>query len=174
MSDELPACRGVGHIVGVGGKAAISCQLVGHAEMRNTVNFRSSLFENKEPKPHFINPCCFGEDLVSWLLRGLQGTSLSLGDSVQEDYGWGFWVEGDYWVAVGVMDDSIGVENPQWVVAVDYDAGLNVWKRLFGKADSPLQLKICEAINSVLRDEPKVTEISWCNEPETDCGENPG
>jgi len=23
---------------------------------------------------------------------------------IQEDYGWGVWVENDYWVAVGVMD----------------------------------------------------------------------
>ena len=155
-------------------RSAWPLRLTPHTPMRNKAYFRSSLFENKEPKPHFINPLCFGEDLVSWLLRGLQVTPFSLGESIQEDYGWGFWVERDYWVAVGVMDDSVGVEDPQWVVAVDYDAGLNVWKRLFGKADSSLQLKICEAINLVLRDEPKVTEISWCNEPETDCGENPG
>jgi len=29
---------------------------------------------------------------------------------IQEDYG-GVWSKNDYWVAVGVMDDSIGIET---------------------------------------------------------------
>ncbi len=142
--------------------------------MRNNVHFRTSLFENKEAGPHFINSRCFGEDLVSWLLLRLQGSPFSLGDAIQEDYGWGFWVENDYWVAVGVMDDSIGIENPNWLISVNYDAGLNLRKRFFGKADPSLQLKICGAINSVLHNEPNVTEILLCDDEETDCDQNPG
>ena len=139
--------------------------------MRNQVSFRTRLFENKEPKSYFINPPCYGEDLASWLLQRLQGTEFSVGEPIQEDYGWGFWVESDYWVAAGVMDDSIGVDQPEWQVSVSFEAGLK--KRLFGKADPSLHLRICEALDSVLQQEPEVTNIRWCNVEETDCGDNP-
>ena len=140
--------------------------------MRNQVSFRTGLFENKEPKSHFINPRCFGEDLVSWLLQRLQGTEFSLGEPIQEDYGWGFWVNDAYWVAVGVMDDSIGVEEPEWSVSVNFEGGLK--KRLFGKSDPSLDMQICEALNSVLQQAPEIANIRWCNVEETDCGDNPG
>jgi hypothetical protein len=66
-----------------------------------------------EAQATFINARCFGEDdLVSWLLESCKATSLLLGEPIQGRL-WrlGFWVENDYWVAVGVMDDSIGIEN---------------------------------------------------------------
>lgn len=141
--------------------------------MRNNAFFQSTLFENKDPKPHFINPCCFGEDVVTWLLENLRPTGLQLGDSIQEDYGWGFWVEGDYWVPVGIMEDSIGADVAEWRLSVDYDPGLSIKKRLFGKADPVLQLRICQAINSALQGEPGITALRWCNDAETDCGETP-
>ena len=31
----------------------------------------TDLFEHREVKPHFINPCCFGEDFASWLKQEL-------------------------------------------------------------------------------------------------------
>ena len=141
--------------------------------MRNVVFFRTNLFENKEPKPHSINPRCFGEDLISWLWEKLQGNSFSLGKPIQEDYGWGLVAENDYWVAAGVMEDSIDVENPEWLITINYDPGPNLIKSLFKKADHSLQLRICEAINSALRKESSITDIRWCDEKETDCGENP-
>lgn len=52
--------------------------------------FRARLFENREPKPHFINPNCFGEDLAAWLLERLKASPLSFSAPIQEDYGWGF------------------------------------------------------------------------------------
>jgi len=42
------------------------------------------------------------------------------------------------------------------------------------EADPSLQLKICGAINSVLHNEPNVTEILLCDDEETDCDQNPG
>jgi hypothetical protein len=137
--------------------------------MRTQVTFRTRLFENKEPKPHFINARCFGEDLVTWLLERLQG--FPLGEPIQEDYGWGFWVENDYWVAAGVIDDSIGADNPEWLVIVDFKPGLK--QRLFGKTDPSLHLRICEALDAVLQREPGITEIRWCDDKEIDCGDHP-
>lgn len=141
--------------------------------MRNNVFFKTRLFNNKEPGPNFINPRCFGEDLVDWLLTRLQDAPFRFSNPIQEDYGWGFWVEKDFWVSVAVMDDSIGIDNPEWLISVNYDPGLNLKKRLFGKIDTAQQKQICDALNRALQNEGRITEIRWCNDKETDCGESP-
>jgi hypothetical protein len=35
--------------------------------MRDAITIETDLFEHREVKPHFINPCCFGEDFAAWL-----------------------------------------------------------------------------------------------------------
>jgi len=39
--------------------------------MDDEITVETDLFEHREVKPHFINPCCFGEDFVAWLLTEL-------------------------------------------------------------------------------------------------------
>lgn len=56
---------------------------------------------------------------------------------------------------------------------MNYDPGLNLKKRWFGKPDPAVSLQIREAIHAVLASEPQITNIRWCNEAETDCGSNP-
>ena len=56
--------------------------------MNREVSFCSSLFENKEVKPHFINDRCFGEDLAKWLIDKLAGNEFSFNEPYQEDWGW--------------------------------------------------------------------------------------
>jgi hypothetical protein len=141
--------------------------------MRNYVSFRSSRFENKIVQPHFINAICFGEDLAAWLLTELRESPWNFSAPIQEDYGWGFWVNQDFWVAISIMDDSIGAEIAEWLLSVEYDAGLNLKKRLFAKPDRTLQAQICTTIHSALGDSPDITEIRWCDDGERDCGDAP-
>src|SRR5262249_30425150 len=35
-------------------------------QMPNPIIIETDLFEHREVKPHFINPCCFGEDFAAW------------------------------------------------------------------------------------------------------------
>jgi len=61
--------------------------------MRDDITIETDLFEHREVKPHFINPCCFGEDFADWLrgrLSPLTAEGFQFTDSIQEDYGWGF------------------------------------------------------------------------------------
>jgi hypothetical protein len=39
---------------------------------RTVVTFESTAFNMAEPKDHFINPCCFGDDLATWLIEELR------------------------------------------------------------------------------------------------------
>ena len=64
------------------------------------------MFEHREVKPHFINPCCFGEDFAAWLkkqIAALEGPGSRFSEIIQEDYGRGFWAwqgKDPFWVAV--------------------------------------------------------------------------
>ena len=109
--------------------------------MDETITVETDLFEHREAKPHFINPCCFGEDFAVWLkeqLSPLLDSGFNLSKIVQEDYGWGFWAwhgKDPFWVALSYVGDGPQEAPAQWVISVNYDPGLSLLKRLFHKPD---------------------------------------
>lgn len=56
--------------------------------MRNTIRFRSPLFNISVPRDYFINPCCYGDDLAAWLAEGLRAKGYQVEGPDQEDWGW--------------------------------------------------------------------------------------
>ena len=109
--------------------------------MEETITVETDMFEHREVKPHFINPCCFGEDFATWLqqeISPLLKTGFRFSENIQEDYGWGFWAwhgNDPFWVALSYAGDGPQEEPAQWVISVVYDPGLNLVKRLFHKPD---------------------------------------
>jgi hypothetical protein len=109
--------------------------------MDRLLTVETEMFEHREVKPHFINPCCFGEDFAAWLKRQLSHlaeSGFTLSDPIQEDCGWGLWAthgKDPFWIALSYVGDGPQEAPAQWVVSVSYDPGLNVVKRLFHKTD---------------------------------------
>ena|SRR5215831_20257201 len=126
--------------------------------METLITVETDLFEHRHVKPHFINPCCFGEDFAAWLkeqLSPLEGNGFKFSESIQEDYGWSFWArhgEDPFWVAISYVGDGPQEPPAQWVISVNYDPGLNIIKRLFHKPDvrelQNLRNKVYEAMTS--------------------------
>jgi len=108
--------------------------------MRDDITIETDLFEHREVKPHFINPCCFGEDFAAWLrnrLLPLEAEGFHFAEPIQEDYGWGFWTShgGDgFWIALSYVGDGPQEDPAQWVISVDHSAGLNLIRRLFRRS----------------------------------------
>lgn len=109
--------------------------------MNESITVETDLFEHREVKPHFINPCCFGEDFAAWLkehLSSLANSGFSFSDIIQEDYGWGFWArrgKDPFWVALSHVGDGPQEGPAQWVISTNYDPGLNFLKRIFHEPD---------------------------------------
>jgi hypothetical protein len=109
--------------------------------MEQTITVETDQFEHREVKPHFINPCCFGEDFAAWLkeeISPLRDSGFSFSEIIQEDYGWGFWAshgKDPFWVALSYVGVGPQEEPAQWVISANYDPGLNLIKRLFHKPD---------------------------------------
>jgi hypothetical protein len=124
--------------------------------MNVSIRVETDLFEHREVKPHFINPCCFGEDFAAWLkqqLSPLAGSGYTFSESIQEDYGWGFWVsrgKDRVWVAISYVGDGPQEPPAQWVVSVNDDPGLNPIKRLVHKADPAVLAELGDRVQRSL------------------------
>jgi hypothetical protein len=126
--------------------------------MEILIAVETDLFEHREVKPHFINPCCFGEDFAAWLrdrISPLENSHFEFSTPIQEDYGWGFWAwhgKDSFWVAISYVGDGPQEPPAQWVISVNPDDGLNLVKRLFHKPDkqvlAALRDRIREAVTS--------------------------
>jgi hypothetical protein len=122
-----------------------------------SITIQTDLFNHREVKPHFINPCCFGEDFAAWLrdqISDLTAAGFTLGQPIQEDYGWGFWATkgtDPFWIALGFCGEGPTEEPGEWNVSVTYDPGLSVMKRLFHKPDGNALALLRERIRDLLR-----------------------
>jgi hypothetical protein len=131
--------------------------------MNYAITIETDLFEHREVKSHFINPCCFGEDFAAWLRRELQPLmqdGFSFSEPVQEDYGWGFWAkrgEESFWLALSYAGEGPQEEPAQWVVS--FDGGRSPIKRLFRKSDATAFTLLRELIWDVIRFNPSMKVI---------------
>ena len=127
-----------------------------------SMTVETDLFEHREVKPHFINPCCFGEDFAKWLqgqLADLATAGFEFSEPIQEDYGWGFRVrrgKESFWIALSFCGEGPTEEPAEWVVSVVSDPGLNVLRRLFHRPDAQALARLRARVWQVLRSTPEI------------------
>jgi hypothetical protein len=115
-----------------------------------SVMIETDLFEHREVKPHFINPCCFGEDFAAWLKQELLHSSnldLEFSEPIQEDYGWGFWAthgKDRIWIALSYVGDGPQEPPAKWVVS------LKQGKRFFHKPNEQPLGQLRDRIRQIL------------------------
>lgn len=64
-----------------------------------------------------------GSEAANWLRAAVEAAGMPCKASIQEDYGWGFWLDSPckIWVAVSFADAEPGDEGkPEWVVSVEH------------------------------------------------------
>lgn len=134
--------------------------------MKNRMIIETDLFEHREVKPHFINPCCFGEDFAAWLKRELSRfpeLRIELSDPIQEDYGWGLWAsrgKDRFWIALSYVGDGPQETPVQWVISVRYDPGLNLLKRILHKPDLQAMGQIEDRVRQILASNSAIKMIT--------------
>jgi hypothetical protein len=124
--------------------------------MRNTVRVRSSAFNTTEPRAHFINPCCFGDDLGAWLKPRLEAKGFRVSGPDQEDWGWYLVCARDgreAFVNIGSVDDADG----EWLLGVEPYRSLA--DRLLGRGHGAESL--ARALHEVLEAAPEIAIVEW-------------
>jgi hypothetical protein len=130
------------------------------------ITVETDLFEHREVKPHFINPCCFGEDFAAWLKQELlqfPELSVELSEPMQEDYGWGFWAlrgKDRFWIALSYAENGPQERPAQWVISITPDPGLNLAKRLFHKPDRQLLEQLQDRVRKILASNSAIRTVN--------------
>lgn len=128
--------------------------------MQNTARFSTDIFNTTIVHEHFINDCCFGEDVGEWLKSRLEAKGYEIDDPGQEDWGWYLGCVKDgvtYMLCLYFMEED---EEPFWQIVVV--VCVPFLKRIFRpKPEIPAQLR--RDIHNVLESEPKIRDIYWLN-----------
>lgn len=128
--------------------------------MGDSITVETDIFEHRQVKPHFINPCCFGEDFAAWLIKELSkegNLNFRFSEPIQEDYGWGFWATNEkdrVWIAISYAGDGPQEPPPQWVICVKRDPGLNVMRRL--RSNTGSEELLSDGIRKLLKSNPAI------------------
>lgn len=124
--------------------------------------FRTSRFNLSVVKPHFINPCCFGEDLAQWLSGKLTEKKIEASQPGQEDWGWYLKTSqsgNSYFLGMnGVADkNSAHRDEGEWRIIVQRKRTLWEWFTRRGRITDrdPLIL----AIQAILHSESEFRDI---------------
>jgi hypothetical protein len=131
------------------------------------VNARDILFETRRFNlstvgAHFINPCCFGEDLASWLRDKLALKGVDVSSPGQEDWGWYLIVKsGTDKYFLGMSGNSTGnsatPDDGEWRIIVEKSR--SVMQRLAGKGKISANDAMFTLVKSILEEEPEFREV---------------
>jgi hypothetical protein len=124
---------------------------------RHDILFETARFNCSEVKEHFINDCCFGEDLASWLRLRLNARDAQAGEPYQEDWGWEFAVKdstGSYYVGVGgnSLEDPSDKNHAEWRLMISKRRSLS--QKITGKNRMSTNEPIVDSIRKILEAEP--------------------
>jgi len=132
--------------------------------MHSDLLFETNRFNLSEVKEHFINPCCFGEDLAAWL----RGKLLEAGSEVtapdQEDWGW--YIEANYngswyFVGMGGNADEGGQSSNQGEWRIMVEKRLSLWGKLTGRNELSEAGDMMAAIRDILEAETDFTNVRY-------------
>jgi hypothetical protein len=114
--------------------------------------FTTSRFNLTEVKEHFINPCCFGEDLAAWLRTTLRERGVDVSEPGQEDWGWYLFArlgEDSYFLGVNGNPDQPGADLGEWRVAVEKKR--KIWQRVRGRGKIAASDRMTVLIEEILQ-----------------------
>jgi len=86
--------------------------------------FHTRRFNLTQPRAHYINPTCFGDDAAAWLRERLNERGIAASEPAQEDWGWYIEAAHDgspYFIGVGgnTDDETAGSDAGEWRFIVE-------------------------------------------------------
>ena len=124
--------------------------------------FKTNRFNLSKVGEHFINPCCFGEDLAAWLRIKFSERGALVRDPYQEDWGWELPVthQGDsYYLCLSGNSDesSANRDEGEWGIIVEKKR--SIAQRLRGLGKITANDKLVQTLQEILAAEPAFREI---------------
>lgn len=128
--------------------------------------FETDRLNVSDIKEHFVNPCCFGEDIAEWLRQALIKKGVTAGTPGQEDWGWYLLVEQRrrrYFVGITGFhkEGALGTNDGEWRITVETRRTFWQWLRGRNKLapNDPMLLLIESLLHE--RSDPRNITREW-------------
>jgi hypothetical protein len=126
------------------------------------VMFTTSRFNLSDVKEHFINPCCFGEDVAAWIRQPLETKGWTLDEPGQEDWGWYAEAKsGDQSYVLNIggnsSEDSSQPNIGEWRIAVEKKQSFK--EKLTGKGKMEKDDPLLTAVLDICRSQPDFSDV---------------
>ena len=130
--------------------------------VKTVVTFKSTAFNISEPKPYFINPCCFGDDVARWVAEQLRGKGYQTAEAPgQEDFGWYFTFlvsSIEYCLVIGHRPGEAKDEGV-WIGCLERSRGFVA--SLLGGRNRDIRPAASRIIHEVLSSSPEIHNVRW-------------
>ena len=126
------------------------------------VLFRTDRFNLSKVGEHFINPCCFGEDVAAWLRPILASKGVETSSAYQEDWGWEVPVRlgnAGYYLCISGNSDEVesNQDRGEWRVIIEKRRSL--WQLLSGRGKIAADDGMVRLIEGILSSEPGIEGV---------------
>jgi len=125
-----------------------------------SIVFRTNRFNLSKIGEHFINPCCFGEDLAGWLRQRLTPRGVKSRPPYQEDWGWELPASlgtDSYYLCMSGNADFEGNDAGEWRIIVEKRR--SIWERLMGKGKITSADPLLKMVEVILSEESDTEEV---------------
>ena len=137
--------------------------------LRSVVTFRSTSFNTTQSKEYFINPGCFGDDLVRWIAEELSRRGARTEHPGQEDFGW--YVKFDFGGEPHVFVTAYRPDDC-WIAWLEKASGL--WGTLIGSGNRNLSPRAARELHNILSTSPQISDLKWHYKKDFDGGSETG
>jgi hypothetical protein len=134
-------------------------------ELRDIAQFRSARFTPVLPDDSQVNPGVYGAELAFWLCSELASRGVVTSYPVSEDWGWFIEYAADGGAEFAVHCGNVGGEPDLWLLSLR-----RFGRKLLGRDKPPFSLAapLVAGIQSLLREEPSISELEWLHTDRAD------
>jgi hypothetical protein len=126
------------------------------------VLFNSGRFNLSKVGKHFMNPCCFGEDLAAWLRVKLAEKNWESSEHYQEDWGWELPVRHGrdvYYLCVSGNRGDSGTNNDEGEWRIIVEKRRSIWQRVTGNGKIAGNDDLLLLVEEILSTEPTISAV---------------
>lgn len=131
-------------------------------KVRSCAIFGSDAFNTRTPKPAFVHPENYGDDLARWLMDKLRARQLVVDeeDPSQEDHGWyvTFAFEGALYDLVVTYAPGNGAAG-RWLACIERSVGL--WGTMIGQRHRGVTKEVVRLVNDILVEAEECRDVRW-------------
>jgi len=127
-----------------------------------SVLFWTNQFNLSKVGEHFINPCCFGEDLAAWLQAKLAALGVETKPPYQEDWGWELPASlpnDSYYLCISgnSKESTVDKDEGEWRIIVEKRRSIG--ERLTGKGKITSSDEMIRMLEEILKTEPTIRGV---------------